>query len=169
MQKLNLPPTALNIRKRNGKDYVFDSLRRRFVRLTPEEFVRLNFTAFLVEHLNYPKNRLANEICIELGNIKKRCDTVLYDEFLQPLMIVEYKAPTIEVSQTTFDQIARYNMTLNVPWLIVTNGIKHFCCKIDRENNIYQFLREIPDYKEVILNQKLSSTLAVHHERLADG
>jgi predicted type IV restriction endonuclease len=149
MQKLNLPHTELKINRQNGKDYVFDSLRRRFVRLTPEEFVRQHFINYLINHLKYPQGRLANEVNIELGNVQKRCDTVLYDETLNPLLLVEYKAPTVEITQTVFDQIARYNMTLNVPWLIVSNGIRHFCCRIDRENGTCIFEKEIPEYRRL--------------------
>jgi type I site-specific restriction endonuclease len=96
---------------------------------------------------------LVNEVGIVLGNVKKRCDTVLYDDYLQPLMIVEYKAPNIPVTQETFDQIARYNMSLNVPWLMVSNGLQHFCCRIEKGE--YVFLKEIPDYEDF----KMASTI----------
>jgi len=149
MSGLNLPPADLKIRKQEGKDYILDSLRKQYVRLTPEEFVRQHFVSYLIHHKNYPSGRLANEIQIFLGNVTKRCDTVLYDELLQPLMIIEYKAPSIEIDQRVFDQIARYNMTLNVPWLIVSNGIRHFCCRIDREKQKVVFEKEIPDFEEL--------------------
>jgi hypothetical protein len=149
MVELNLPPAALKLRCRSGKDYVFDSLRRRFVRLTPEEYVRQRFIEYLATHLNYPRQRLANEVCIELGGMVKRCDTVLYDEQLRPLMIIEYKAPTVEIDQAVFDQIARYNMTLRVPWLVVSNGLAHYCCRIDFENGSYSFMPDIPDMSEL--------------------
>jgi type I site-specific restriction-modification system R (restriction) subunit len=149
MLKLNLPPAELNIREENGKAYVFDRLRKQFVRLTPEEFVRQNFVSYLITYKNYPKSRLANEIGIELGNVKKRCDTVLYDKYLHPLMIIEYKAPSVIIKQTAFDQITRYNMCLNVPWLIVSNGIQHYCCRIDYEKKEYFFYKEIPIYGEL--------------------
>jgi hypothetical protein len=153
MQKLNLPEMSLNIRRQDGRDYIFDPLRRRFVHCTPEEFVRQTFISFLVNCLNYPEGRLANEVCIVLGNTKKRCDTVVYDEYLQPVMIIEYKAPTVEISQDVFDQIARYNMTLNVPWLVVTNGIRHFCCHVNRENRTHKFETEIPEYDRLFISQ----------------
>lgn len=149
MSELNLPPADLKIKKLDDKDYVYDPIRKQFVRLTPEEFVRQNFVSYLVNHKNYPKNRLANEICIELGNVKKRCDTVLYDEFLQALMIIEYKAASVMINQKTFDQIIRYNMSLNVPWLIISNGIQHFCCFVDREKGGYSFEKEIPLYERL--------------------
>ena len=102
-----------------------------------------------ITHKNYPQSRMANEIGIELGNVKKRCDTVLYDEFLRPLMIIEYKAPSVTINQNTFDQITRYNMRLNVPWLIVSNGIQHYCCRVDYENGKSLFCKEIPEYDEL--------------------
>ena len=149
MTDLNLPASELRIKKQNGKDYVFDRLRKQFVRLTPEEFVRQQFVSFLIEFKGYPAGRMANEIEIALGNVKKRCDTVLYDSYLQPLMIIEYKAPSIAISQKTFDQITRYNLALQVPWLIVSNGIQHFCCRLDKEKKAYVFVKEIPEYERV--------------------
>jgi len=150
MMQLNLPVIELKIKKLNGKDYVYDSLRQQFVRLTPEEYVRQQFVSFLTEHKAYPSSRLANEITIDLGNVRKRCDTVLYDNYLQPLMIIEYKSPFTGISQKTFDQIARYNLVLQVPWLIVSNGIQHFCCRIDPEKNEYVFINEIPEHGKLI-------------------
>ena len=148
MYSLNLPLAELKIKKQNGKDYVFDRLRKQFVRLTPEEFVRQQFVSFLIEHKGYPAGRMANEIGIVLGNVRKRCDTVLYDNHLRPLMIIEYKSPSTVISQETFDQIARYNLALQVPWLIVSNGIQHFCCRIDPEKKEYVFVNEIPKHEE---------------------
>jgi len=150
--ELNLPLAELRIKKQNGKDYVFDRLRKQFVRLTPEEYVRQQFVSFLIEHKGYPSSRLANEISITLGNVRKRCDTVLYDNYLQPVMIIEYKAPTTIISQKTFDQIARYNFALQVPWLIISNGIQHFCCRTDREKNEYAFVNEIPEYEKIVVS-----------------
>jgi len=144
--ELNLPPTELKIKKENGKEYVFNRLRKLYVRLTPEEFVRQHFVSFLIRHKKYPQSRMANEIGIELGNVKKRCDTVLYDEYLHPLMIIEYKSPSVIINKNTFDQITRYNMRLKVPWLVVSNGIQHYCCKVDYETGNYFFCKEIPEY-----------------------
>jgi type I site-specific restriction endonuclease len=117
--------------------------------LTPEEFVRQHFLSFLITHKHYPQSRMANEIGIELENVKKRCDTVLYDEYLQPLMIIEYKAPSVVIGQNTFDQITRYNMSLCVPWLIVSNGIHHYCCRVDYEKKECFFYKEIPEYEKL--------------------
>lgn len=152
--ELNLPFSEMKIKIINGKEYVWDSLRRQFVRLTPEEFVRQQFLSYLITDRNYPENRLANEISIALGNVQKRCDTVLYDEYLQPLMIIEYKAPSVTINQKTFDQIVRYNMTLQVPWLIVSNGLQHYCCYVNKEKREYTFEKDIPLYEKLVENRE---------------
>lgn len=149
MSGLNLPSFELKLRKQNGKDYVYDRLRKQFVRLTPEEYVRQHFVNFLINHKGYSEALLANEIGIEIGNVKKRCDTVLYNRFLKPMLIIEYKSPKVKITQETFDQIARYNMALQVPWLIVSNGLNHYCCKINYQEGTYAFVAEIPDYDRV--------------------
>ena len=154
MEQLNLPAAELRIIRQNGKNYIFDRLRKQFVRLTPEEYVRQQFVSFLIEQKGYPSGRMANEIEITLGNVKRRCDTVLYDNFLQPLMIIEYKAPSVTINQKTFDQIAHYNLALQVPWLIVSNGIRHFCCRLNKEKKEYAFVNEIPAF-EIIMNYEL--------------
>jgi predicted type IV restriction endonuclease len=148
MFHLNLPPVDLRIKKQGVKEYVFDPLRKQYVRLTPEEWVRQHFIHYLIGQKNYPESLLANEVCIELGNLKRRCDTVLYDNFLQAQMIIEYKAPSVNISQAIFNQVARYNMSLRVSWLIVSNGMQHYCCHIN-ENGEPVFLKEIPDYREL--------------------
>ena len=149
MHKLNLPFVDLKIKKKGEKDYVYDKLRKQYVRLTPEEYVRQHFVPFLIKYKKYPEGLLSNEVSIELGNVIKRCDTVLYDKFLQPQMIIEYKAPSVAINQQTFDQIARYNMKLQVSWLIISNGIQHYCCCIDKEKGEYFFLKDIPPYDQL--------------------
>jgi predicted type IV restriction endonuclease len=149
MLTLNLPPVQLKLQKKGDKEYVYDSLRKQYVRLTPEEYVRQHFVSFLIEHKNYPSGLLANEVTIAIGNVTRRCDTILYDNLLQPLMIIEYKAPTVTINQDTFDQIARYNLSLQVPWLIISNGLQHFCCSVNNEQNTYSFLKDIPKHEEL--------------------
>ncbi|GHT75086.1 hypothetical protein AGMMS50262_09430 [Bacteroidia bacterium] len=139
----------MKTKKQGDKTYIWDRLRKQWVRLTPEEEVRQHFIAFLLEEKHYPEGLMANEVCIRLGNVQKRCDTVLYDILLQPRMIIEYKAPAVTISQETLDQIVRYNMCLKVPWLILTNGLTHYCCRIN-ENGEYAFLKDIPDYADGI-------------------
>ncbi|MDE6439185.1 MAG: type I restriction enzyme HsdR N-terminal domain-containing protein [Muribaculaceae bacterium] len=130
----------------DGITRVFDPLRGKFVALTPEEWVRQNFVAYLVSHKGYPASLLANEVSITLNGTSRRCDTVLYDRHLRPLMIVEYKAPHIQLSQRTFNQVARYNIVLRTPWLILSNGLTHCCCQIDPATGAHRFLPGIPDF-----------------------
>lgn len=117
--------------------------------LTPEEWVRQHFVHFLIEHKGYPAGLMANEIQIRLNGTKKRCDTVLYDRSLTPRMIVEYKAPDVEITQAVFDQITRYNMVLRVEYLVVTNGVRHYCCRIDYSVMTCRFLPDIPFYSDL--------------------
>lgn len=146
MLSLNLPSFAAKVKEKDGKPVIFDPVRRKYVALTPEEWVRQHFVNYLVTNKGYPKELLANEVPVKLNGTAKRCDTVAYNRFLAPLMIVEYKAPTIEITSAVFDQIVRYNMVLHVRYLTVSNGISHFCCKIDYENLTYSFLEGIPKY-----------------------
>lgn len=149
MFALNLPAFEAKIAQREGKNVIFDVLRRRYVALTPEEWVRQHFTNFLLKEKGYPQGLLANEIQINLNGTKKRCDTVLYRRDLTPQMIVEYKAPSVEITQAVFDQITRYNMVLKVDYLVVSNGLRHYCCRIDYARNTYYFLPDIPRYTDL--------------------
>mgnify|MGYP002623739010 CR=1 FL=1 len=146
MQKLNLPEYQFNIKNNNDAFVILDPLRKRWVALTPEEWVRQNFVRFLIDDRGFPSALMNNEISLTQNGIKRRCDTLVADRQGAPLVIVEYKAPTIEITQKTFDQIVRYNMVLRAKYLIVSNGISHYCCKIDYKNNSYAFLHEIPCY-----------------------
>ena len=146
MIRLNLPEYEINVVERDGKRMIFDFLRRKYVALTPEEWVRQHFTHFLVSQKGYPKTLLANEAQLQIGDKHLRCDTVLYNKEMQPLMIVEYKAPQIQLQQKTFDQIAAYNLLLHADFLIVSNGLQHYCCQMVYEQRSYRFLTEIPDY-----------------------
>ena len=149
MLPLNLPSFPFKLQQQNGKNVIFDALRKKYVALTPEEWVRQHFIRFLTDYKGYPKGLLANEVQLVLNGTKKRCDTVLFNKDLSARMIVEYKAPHIEITQAVFDQITRYNMVLKVDYLIVSNGINHYCCRIDYNNMSYTFLPEIPDYQSL--------------------
>ena len=124
MLSLNLPSYEIKIAERNGKNVIFDMLRKRYVALTPEEWVRQHFVHYLTDYKGYPKGLLANEIQLDLNG-------------------------TIEITQTVFDQITRYNMVLKVDYLIVSNGLNHYCCHIDYNTKTYLFLPEIPHYSEL--------------------
>ena len=149
MSLLNLPGYEAKIREKEGKREIFDRLRRCYVALTPEEWVRQHFVNMLIEHKGYPATLTANEVSITLNGMMRRCDTVVYDKNLRPIAIVEYKAPTVKIDEKVFAQIARYSLVLKVDYLIVSNGLQHFCCKMDYEKKSYSFLREIPAYDVV--------------------
>ena len=147
--QLNLPEYEINVAEKDGKQQIFDFLRRKFVAMTPEEWVRQHFVHFLVEHKGYPKGLLVNETELRIGDKRLRCDTVLYNKNMQPQIIIEYKAPQIQRQQKTFDQIAVYNLLLHADYLVVSNGIQHYCCQMDYENRSYRFLTEIPEYDAI--------------------
>lgn len=146
---LNLPYLELKVREEENMLKVFDSLRGKYVALTPEEYVRQHFTAWLRSSLHYPASLMANEIGIEVNGMKKRCDTLVFSSNGSPIVIIEYKAPDVVISQTVFDQIVRYNMALKARYLIVSNGLNHYCCVIDYKSNSYNFIPTIPDYREI--------------------
>lgn len=146
MLALNLPAFEVKIKDEGTKKMIFDVIRRKYVTLTPEEWVRQHFVHYLIEQLGYPQDLLANEVELTLNGTSKRCDTVLYDQDLKARMIVEYKAADVPITQKVFNQIMRYNMVLRVEYLVVSNGIEHYCCKMDYTNNSYQFLQEIPKF-----------------------
>jgi hypothetical protein len=150
MKTLNLPAYPFRLSELNGKSYIYDPLRRKDVTLTPEEWVRQHFVRFLISDRAYPPERIANEVCINLNTTSKRCDTIVYDDFLTPLVIIEYKAPEVAVTSEVFDQITRYNSALRVPYLMVSNGIKHYCCQMDYQTIICRFLDDIPSYPEIL-------------------
>lgn len=154
--KLNLPPTELRIISQEGLTKVYDPLRDKWVRLTPEEWVRQHFTAWLGSEYHYPASLTANEIGIEVNGTRKRCDTVVFRREGTPLIIVEYKAPDIHITQDVFDQIVRYNMSLRAEYLVVSNGLAHYCCRIDYASNSYHFIPRIPDYHEIMTSGRVN-------------
>ncbi|GAB6120642.1 type I restriction enzyme HsdR N-terminal domain-containing protein [Dysgonomonas termitidis] len=149
MLDLNLPPFNINVKKTDGRLSVFDRLRRKFVTLTPEEWVRQHFINYLITEKGYPQALIANEIQINLNNQKRRCDSVVYDKTISPLVIVEYKSPDVEITQAVFDQIVRYNIVLKVKYLIVSNGLSHYCCRMDYSTQTFEYLADIPTYTEL--------------------
>lgn len=149
MYQLNLPQYGIRIGEQAGRRTILDVLRRKYVALTPEEWVRQHFVHYLIGHKGYPQALLANEIELRSGNKRLRCDSVLYDSSLRPRMIIEYKAPTVAIQQKVFDQISVYNMLLHVDYLVVSNGLNHYCCRMDYANQKYVFLRDIPAYQEL--------------------
>ena len=149
MLQLNLPAYETRMCSRDGKTMIFDPLRKAYVTLTPEEWVRQHFVNFMTNFKGYPATLMANEVAIMLNGMKRRCDTVVYDKELRPRVIVEYKAPSVKITKEVFAQISRYNLTLQVDYLIVSNGLRHYCCKMDYENGSFTFLQEIPEYSKI--------------------
>lgn len=149
IDNLNLPPFEAKISEQAGKFMIWDPVRKFWTALTPEENVRQTFVAYLVNHKGYPISHIANEQGIELNGMSRRCDSVVYDKTGQPKVIIEYKAPTVTISQKVFDQIARYNLVLHVDYLIVSNGLKHYCVRMDYNAGKYAFLQDIPSYAEL--------------------
>lgn len=149
MDNLNLPSFDYRIKNIENKAYIYDVIRKKYIQLTPEEWVRQHFVNYLIAHLNYPGQLMANEVSLRLNSTSKRCDTVVYTKALQPLVIVEYKAPDVELSQAVFNQVMRYNMVLRVKYIIISNGLKHICCYMDYGNNKFHFLKGIPKYEDL--------------------
>lgn len=148
MQVLNLPTYQFKIKSSENKLFIFDIVRKKYVVLTPEEWVRQHFLHYLIEEKQYPISLIAVEKQLTINNLTKRTDILVFNTQGKPEIIVECKAPNIPISQHTFDQIARYNLKLNATFLIVSNGLEHFYCTLDFKNETYQFLKEIPIYKK---------------------
>ena len=128
---------------------VLDILRRRYVRLTPEEMVRQCFINYLIEYKGYPAALMGNEVQLSVGEKKLRCDSVLYDRDMQPRMIMEYKAPEIEITEKVLHQILSYNTQLNVKYLMMSNGTQHVCLRYNDDSGRWEFMPEIPNYADL--------------------
>jgi len=149
LPQLCFPISNFKLKEEGDKLYIFDQSRRKFVLLTPEEWVRQSCLHFLHKHKNYPINLLSVEKSIKLNNLVLRYDIVAYSKKAKPVLLVECKAPDVKITQQTFDQIAVYNLELKVPYLLVTNGIDLFCCSVDFINSKFVFLKDIPDYETI--------------------
>lgn len=150
LPSLNLPPYETRLREEEGAVQIFDELRGRYVALTPEEWVRQHFVHMLISEMDYPRGLMGNEVQLELNGMSRRCDTVVYDQRLRPRMIVEYKRPSVAITQKVFDQIGRYNQVMRVAYLLVSNGLEHYCCRMDYEHQTCTFLDHIPRFAEII-------------------
>ncbi|MEY8868945.1 type I restriction enzyme HsdR N-terminal domain-containing protein [Meridianimaribacter flavus] len=148
MQKLNFPTYSFRFKNNENKVSIFDAIRKKFVVLQPEEWVRQHCLQFLIEEKKYPKSLINVEKELTVNDLRKRYDIVVYNPNGQIHLVVECKAPKINIDQTVFDQIARYNLELNATYLMVTNGINHYYCQMDFENERYVFLKDIPEYQK---------------------
>ncbi len=138
---------GIKLKKEGNKPYIFDPIRKKYLVLQPEEFVRQLVLLHLMKEEEYPQNRIRVEMMLKVNELKKRCDILIFDKDLKPYLLVECKAANIKITQDTFDQIARYNLSLEVKYLLVTNGLDTYCCEMDYENSSYTFLDEIPSFE----------------------
>ncbi|WP_040880110.1 type I restriction enzyme HsdR N-terminal domain-containing protein [Galbibacter orientalis] len=146
MQQLNFPAYPFRFKNRENKVHIFDQIRKKFIQLQPEEWVRQHVVSFLISEKKYPKSLINVEKELIINTLKKRYDVLVYHTDGSIALIVECKAPSVKITQTTFDQIARYNLTVKAKFLMVTNGIDHYFCKMDYEQEKYIFLKDIPAY-----------------------
>ena len=146
LPQLNLPIAALKTKLVDGTTQVFDQVRKKYLVLTPEEWVRQHFIHYLNQEKNYPLGLMGVEQMVKYNGMQTRADIVLYTTEGKPNMIVECKAPNVKITQDAFNQIAKYNFKLQVPFLVVTNGMKHYCCRMEYDSNEIKFLEEIPTY-----------------------
>lgn len=147
---LNLPSYSFRTKQEAGKTYIFDQIRKKYLLLTPEEWVRQHFIRYLIAEKGFPPALMVIERGLQVNQNPFRADLLVCDRSGTPLLVVEFKAPAVRISQEAFDQIARYNMQFRVPYLIVSNGLSHFCCKLDFTAETYLFLKEIPDFKALV-------------------
>ena len=146
MQKLNFPDYSFRFKNSENKPAIFDIIRKKFIILTPEEWVRQHIVHFLLEQKKYPKSHINVEKIIKINGLTKRYDIVVFRPDGKILILVECKAPEVPISQSTFDQIARYNLTMNAEYMMVTNGLNHYFCQMDHGAEKYNFLRDLPEY-----------------------
>jgi hypothetical protein len=130
---------------------ILDPLRRKFVSLTPEEWVRQNFIQYLINEGKYPAGLLGVEVLFRYNRLKRRVDILVHNRLGEPVMIVECKSPDVKIDEKVFDQIVCYNMKYKVPYIVVTNGIVNYACKVDHQENKYEFLLVIPLYEDLLL------------------
>lgn len=149
MQKLNFPQYSFRFKNSENKLSIFDDIRKKFVILQPEEWVRQHCVQFLLSDKNYPKSYVNVEKQLTINQLTKRYDIVVFNADGSIHLVVECKAPTVGINQSTFDQIARYNLTLNATYLMVSNGINHYYCQMDYEHKRYQFLEDLPSYQNL--------------------
>ncbi len=148
---INLPYYHFRIKQINSKWYIFDEIREQYVRLTPEEWVRQHFIMYLIRYKNYPKGLISVEYAISINKNTRRSDIVVFSKNGKILCIIECKSYEHKIDQKVFDQIFIYNMPLKVSYLMITNGMEYFCCKIHFHPEPYlEYLNEIPDYKMLI-------------------
>ena len=146
MLKLNLPEYDFKIIKEKNRLKIFDNVRRKFVMLTPEELVRQNFIMFLVNEKKIPLSHVRSESQMKMHELNKRTDVLIYNKKMEPFVLIEFKSPAVKIDTSVFEQINRYNSKLKITYLIVTNGLTHYYCRVNYENNVVEFLKDLPMY-----------------------
>ena len=149
MQQLHFKTYNFRLKNSENKTYIFDIIRKKFLYLTPEEWVRQHTLMYLIEDLHYPISLINVEKIINVSGLKKRYDVVVFNKDGSIFLLIECKAPNVQINQETFNQIARYNLKLNAKYLMLTNGLNHYFCKIDIENKKYIFLQDLPSYNSL--------------------
>jgi len=144
---LNLPQFNFKFKQEENSLFILDEFRNKFIKITPEEWIRQNFLKFITEHLKYPKSLLKIESKINKDNTRKRTDIIVMDKSLNPFMLVECKNTNIELNQETLNQIAQYNLKVKAPFIVITNGLNHYIFEINFENNKVTQLNNFPEYK----------------------
>lgn len=144
MKPLQFPHFKFRFKNSENKTAIFDVIRKKFIILTPEEWVRQHVVHYLIDKKNYPKSHINVEKLLKINDLSKRYDVVVFNSDGSLFLLVECKAPEVKISQSTFDQIARYNLTLKATYLMVTNGLSHYYCEMDFEKQTYRFLKELP-------------------------
>jgi hypothetical protein len=147
MEQLNLPSYNFRIKDEGSKRYIFDNIRKKFVVLTSEEWVRQNFMQYLIQEKSYPESLIVAEKKILLNDKPFRFDLLVYNRNGEPYLIAEIKAPHVRITQEVFDQVVRYNMALRVKLVVVSNGIDHFVCEVDYAERSYKYLKEVPSFR----------------------
>jgi type I site-specific restriction endonuclease len=151
LKQLNLPEYSFRISGPAGAQMIFDQLRKKYVKLTPEEWVRQNFIQYLIHEGKYPPGLIGIEAAFKLNDLRKRADILVHNREGEPVLIVECKSPEVEINENKiFDQITTYNMKFKVPYIVVTNGLYHYACKFNPEKNKYEFMLVIPLYEDLL-------------------
>ncbi len=162
MEPLNFPVFQFTLRQQEGKTYVLDPARRQYVRLTPEEWVRQHVIRYLMEFLNYPLSHMAVEKKLTIHQLTRRADLLVYDQHLNPSLLIECKAPDVPLTNSTFRQVSAYNIRFKVPWLMITNGKQHFAAYIHHHEKRIVWVDQVPEYgnlnKQPVNNTKKQNT-----------
>lgn len=147
MTLLNLPVYQFKTKQEGERTYIFDTIRKKYLVLTPEEWVRQNFIQYLINEKQFPKSLIAIEAGLKYNQLKKRLDVLVYNKEGAPHLIIECKAPEVKITQDVFDQVARYNFIFKAKYLVVTNGLQHFCCEMNYADNSFQYIEQIPVFE----------------------